>query len=697
MTHSAEANVVREFLKSVRARLSTIAALQGAAVGIAVVAIIVLVRWAHPLGIWPLFGLVVVAAGVAGAIRHLMHRDRIDRPALSAERAATNCHNLIVAAEELMRTPENASAAIAPIVFRQAAAMARPLNAATLFPIKRTGMLLGASVGVLALLLTVQNTDAAVIVGSTLGLASASTEISAITVTVDAPEYTGRAQRTLKDPARVEAIAGSRVKVSVSSNATSVELETLEGKQTLVAAGKGLWEGTVVANADGFIALQPTTSDGAGQRKLMGLSVTPDRMPRVRMPAPGKDMMFPDGNRSLAVSIEADDDLALATLKLKYTKVSGSGERFTFTEGEVPIQPSRTSATNWKAGVNWNLGSLNLEPGDMVVYRSVATDKRPGAPPSESDAFIAEIRAIGSEAAAGFAIDPDEERYALSQQMIIVKTERLLAKRATLSPEAFSEQAAEIAIEQRRVRAEFVFMMGGELADEPAPDADMTMLDEHEEAEAEGDILDGRGANLGRVALQRAIRAMSSASTLLIESNATDALVREKFALKELERAFSHTRIILRALTQQERLDMTRRMTGPLLEAGRDVHPVPVAAQNQRTLSLRKALAAIAELLGESESPRDLAQRATALAETVLRIDASSKALQDISAQLNRAAANFGRSRADAARALEESAVALTAILRAETNAAPGAAPSLNSEKLNGAFADALRGASSKR
>ena len=65
----------------------------------------------------------------------------------------------------------------------------------------------------------------------------------------------------------------------------------------------------------------------------------------------------------------------------------------------------------------------------MVVYRAAATDKRPGAPPSESDSYIAEILAPGSEAVAGFAIDQDQERYALSQQMIIVKTERLIAKR----------------------------------------------------------------------------------------------------------------------------------------------------------------------------------------------------------------------------------------------------------------------------
>lgn len=693
-----DAKFVREFLARVRVRLATIAALEGAAGGLLLIALIVLLRWGSPFRV-PVFiavGTLVIAIGVA--LRVVMSTARRRNSALTVEHAAPGCHNLIVAAHEIMLDSSKANTPIAPLVFRQAATVARPLDPARLFPIKRASMWLGGSVGLLALLLTARNSDAATVVGKAIGLPVASNGISQVSVRVDAPAYTERAQQTLRDPARIEAIAGSRITVTVQSSATSVELETLDGKQPLVASGKGTWTGTVVATTDGFIALQPANNGRAGSRKLMGLSVTADRLPRVKLTAPGKDMLFPDANRSLNVAIEADDDLALSTLRLRYTKVSGSGERFTFTEGEVPIQTSRTSSANWKSGANWNLATLNLEPGDMVVYRAVATDKRPGAPPSESDSYIAEIRAIGSEAAAGFAIDPDEERYALSQQMVIMKTERLIAKRASMSLEAFADEASLIAVEQRRVRAEFVFMMGGELADEPAPDADMTMLDEHEEAEAEGDILDGRGANLGRVALQRAIRAMSSASTLLIQSNAPEALARERIALRELERAFSHTRIILRALNVQERLDLSRRMTGPLVEAGRDVRPVPVAAATQRIISLRKSLAGVATLMNADESSSESAAQAAALAETVLRIDASSKPMQAIAAQLSDAAAAFNKSRqSDAVRSLEAGAVALTAVLRAEMLTSPDRPRSLGTDRLSGAFSDALRAAQQKR
>lgn len=692
MTQNSDARIVVDLLRRVRARLTTIAALEGAAIGLGVLAIVVLVQWTVPFRV-PVFvatGTVVVAIGVA--IRLVMSERRRKQSALELERVAPSCNNLIVAADELIAHPAKANASIAEIVFRQASVVARPLDVATLFPIRRAGMLLGGAVGVLALLLTARTTSGST-VAPAIGAGIASVEISQISISVESPAYTERAPKSFNNPARVDAIAGSRIRVEVTSGAQAVELETLDGKQALARGANGKFSGTISASADGFIALEPQNGTVKGTRKLVGLSVTEDRMPRVKVAAPGKDLMFPDGNRSLKLSLEADDDLALASLRLKYTKVSGSGERFTFVEGEVPIQTSRVSAASWKSAASWNLAPLNLEPGDMVVYRAVATDKRPGAMPSESDAYIAEVRAIGSDAAEGFAIDPDEERYALSQQMIISKTERLLAKRATISAEAFADEASQIAVEQRRVRAEFVFMMGGELADEPGPESDMTMLDEHEEAEGEADILDGRGANLGRIALVRAVRAMSNASTLLIQTNVGEALAREKTALTELERAFSHTRIILRALSVQERLDMTRRMTGPLLETGRLVSPLPEPVEAQRTVTLRRALAEVATLSAQADSSAGASAQASALAEMVLRVDASSKSLQEVSAMLSDAASALGKSRsADARRALDSAAVSLTAVLRAELVTAPSSARSLGEGRLSGAFNDAMRG-----
>ncbi|MGV3708790.1 MAG: hypothetical protein ACO1Q7_08110 [Gemmatimonas sp.] len=699
MSNSMDAQAVRDLLSRAQARLGTIAVVEGVAAGLAVASLLLLLRWNSPRSV--LVSLLIVAvciAAGAGAFWYL-RAERRKRAALEVERAAPQCHNLIISAHEILTAPGMVREGMAALVFRQASAAIRTLDVAVLFPITRAAQFAGAGAGALALVLVLQNTSLASQLKRSSAAVGALPSVDNLVVSVDAPAYAERKSQTLENPSRVEALADSRLSLRISGSATAVVVETVERKDTLRAGSNGEFSGSIVAATDGFVSIEPLMNGVAGTRRLVGLSVTQDGTPRVKLTAPGKDMIFPDVNRVLNVSTEAQDDIGLATLRLRYTKVSGSGEQFTFTEGEVPLQVVRDSAASWKGTVRWSLASLGLEPGDMVVYRAVATDKRPGSPVSESDSYIAEIRKAGSEAVEGFAVDPEEERYALSQQMIILKTERLLAKKATITQEAFAEEASAISVEQMRVRAEFVFMMGGELADNPEPDDDMTMLHEHEEAEAEGDILDGRGANRGRQALVRAIRTMSSAAQLLNVADAQPALVREKAALKDIEQAFSHTRIILRALSQAEKLDMSRRMTGPLLDAGRDVRALPVGEHSERLVALRRVLAGIAELASQSSpsalasaSPVASSQQASELAERVLRVDPSAKPLQSIAAQLNEAAAALGKANATAARAsLDKAAVALTETLRGDLVTAPASARSLSADRLNGALRDALR------
>lgn len=697
MSQQSDISLIRAFLERVSRRTTTIAAAEGAAAGLILLSLFVVLQWSAPTAAIVLAGAAVIAIGAGVFARLWMSRETRRNASLAVERVAPECHNLVVAADEILSHPGRVREPMANLVFHQAAQVVRVLDVSELFPAKRSASWLAGSVVLLLALLAVRTTSVAAVVSS-VASGTAVPSLSRVDVEVDAPAYSARKSQSLRDPARIEALAGSTIRISVESNASSVIIETLEGKDTLTSNGKQTFTGSVVATADGFVAIEPSNATGKGTRKLIGLSVTPDLAPRVKLVAPGKDMLFPDGNRSMNVSIEADDDLALASVRLKYTKVSGSGERFTFTEGEVPLQLTKTSDASWKGRVNWNLATLGLEAGDMVVYRAAAIDKRPGAPISESDSYIAEIKQIGSDAAAGFAIDPDQDKYALSQQMIIVKTERLIAKRASMTSEAFTNEAAEISIEQRRVRAEFVFMMGGELADEPGPDEDPNQLHEEAEAEGESDILDGRGANRGRIALVRAVRAMSSVVQLLNEGSVPEALPHAKTALKELEQAFSHTRIILRALSQQERLDLTRRMTGELMEAGRSVSAISVPEGSARVVALRSVLSNVAELLATNAPAPDASARTSALAERVLRVDASSKPLQAIAANLNSAAAAFGKSQADAARReLETAAVGITESLRKELLTAPAATSSFESERLNGALVDALRSARAKR
>ena len=690
-------NPLPEFLRRISRRLALIAITEGAAAGLTLAAIVAAVAWLgsgrilHALAA----GVILAATGIAARMT-MSHREPLG-VAMLVEQRAPGSRNIIVTAAELADRPVPMREDIRARVFRDAARATSALDPATLFPARRALLALGAGAMLWALALVLVSARPAASVDSA-PISVDAPSIVRVEVRITPPAYAGRPVQSLTDPARIEALAGSKIHLTVRGTAAALMIETIGDSQPIAPRATGTFEHELVADADGFIALEAAASDGrVGARRLIGLAVTPDRPPRVRVTAPGRDLFLAEASGALDVVIEADDDLALAALKLRYTKVSGSGERFTFIEGETPVSVTRADARRWTARGTLQLSALELGQGDVVVYRGVATDQRPGAVPVESDAFIIEITAPGAVPSEGFAADDEIDRNAVSQQMVILKTERLIARRASMTAEAFAEEARNLAAEQRRVRAEFVFMMGGELAEEIAPDATgISELHEHEEAEAGDDILAGRLANRGRIELVRAIRSMSQADAKLIAVDVAGALKDEQLALEHLQNAFSRTRYILRALTQRERLDLTRRLTGVLTDAGRDVRPLPVAALDPEVVALREALAGVAALAGGSMGESDAATaaaRASMLAQSVLRVDPSSDTLQAIATRIGEAGSALADRRAgDARTILGGAAVDLASVIRRRLVDAPAQPIPLDIRLLEGALGDALRG-----
>ncbi len=688
MAAPPDARALSAFLARTSRRLAWIAAAEGAAAGLFAATIAIALGWPRSSEAYAVAGLAFALAGAA--VRLLWQWRHNARAADVIEKRAPQCRNLLITAAEL-HAHERVAEPIVRAIYVSAARLVSQLDLGSLLPIRRATSALGG----LAILWTIVALTAAhptSVMARALGTAHANdATITGVDVVVTPPAYAGKRPQTLRDPSRVEVLAGSRVHVTIHARAAHVVVETLRARDSIAARNGDTFSADLLADADGYIAIEPHGANGAtGTRRLIGLSAAPDNAPRVRITAPGKDLFLRDAHRTLDLGVEAGDDIGLASLEVRYTKVTGSGERFTFTEGSLPITVTRADPRAWTARATWNLESLGLDPGDMVVYRAVATDHRPGAPPSESDSFIAEVLAPGGNAAPGFDVDPEQERYAVSQQMVILETERLSARKAQMPADDYASAAAEIAAEQRKVRAEFVFMMGGELAD--APDiGNMTEINEEAEANGEDDILAGRNANQGRVALVRAIRSMSRAAASLTSVDLSGALPHEKAALTQLERAFSHARIILRALTEHERLDLSRRLTGVLTDASRDTRPRAEPELEPRVAELRRVLADIATLAGGDSNDGG---RASALAERVLRIDPSSRELQHVAETLSRAATDLGRGRTtEARRSLDQSATAIAATLKGSLLDAPAGvgAQSVSLDVLGGALVDALR------
>jgi hypothetical protein len=700
---------VGETLDRAATRTRRIALLRGAAAGAIAATIALLGRFitatatddGRELAPEITSAIVLLPIAVGVAVAFLRSRGNRAHAAAMVERRAPHCRNLLITADELQRTDRSSAVApdVANLVSRQAAALARTIDVDALFPSQHAlrELAVASALLVAALVLPRAREELRAVTGSARAADGVPGDaISRIDVTVRPPAYAGGSAQRSTDPARVDALVDSRIRVAIRSGADSVRVTTADGPIPVRPASDGTFNAEFRVVGDGFIVVEAVDSVGARGRRLIGVTARRDNAPRVRVVTPARDLVLQNASQSIALMVEADDDLALSTLRLRYTKVSGSGERFTFEEGEVPLQITRRSARAWNARVNWNLSGLALTTGDMVVYRAVAADRRPGAAPSESDAFIAQLLSKEGDAAPGFAVDPDEERQALSQQMVILKTERLIARQRTIPPAALAEEARNLAVEQRRVRAEFVFMMGGELSEEVASENSMGDLDESHEAEAESDLSAGRLANQGRTALLAAIRAMSRASTALNSGDLATALPEERNAVAQLERAFSRSRYLLRALTQREQLDMTRRGTGALTDASRDLRPVAVADRNTRVVALRGALGDLVSIGGdlarsgtERGAAADISTRISATAERVLRTDPSAPALQKTAEFLALASRAVAAGRDDARMLLDRATGALSAVLRAEAGALSRGGASVEERRLVGALSDA--------
>jgi hypothetical protein len=682
-----ETAVLFGLLRAVRARLRARALALGVAAGLAVAAAAGLFGWPGSRGGLTAAGILLGLAGAAVSI--LISHRRTPSAAARIEEQLPASRNLVLTASELATMP--AVGRVHSLVLHQAVELVRDVEPSALVPLSGATLALFVTTAWWGLEIA-RGGQPLVPVTAVAAIASPGPTILGVDARVQPPEYAGRAPQMLRDPSRVEALVGSRLTLTIDARARALVVETATRRDTVARRGRAAFTIVIPVDGDGFISLEPLDSTRTGARRLIGLSAIVDAPPRVRITAPGKDIVLGDGNASLDVAIESDDDIGLASLALRYTKVSGSGERFTFAEGTAPIQITRTDARHWTASAHWSLRGLELGPGDMVVYRAVAADVRPQAPAVESDAYIAEVASPGGVAAPGFSLDPEQEKYAVSQQMVILKTERLVAKRATLSAEEYATQSAELAAEQRKVRSEFVFMLGGELADAPDVSASMTELNEEQEAESEQDILAGRNANAGHVALLRAIRAMSRAAASLTTAQPDSALPHERIALTSLEAAFSRARIILRALTTRERLDPTRRLTGTLSDAMTSARPADNSVIEARTAALRIALRDLAVVANQPMDARTAAGL-SAIALRVLQIDPSAKPLQDAAAKLDGAARDATASRSREARAaIDTAATAIASVARASLPIAPSTAPPIEDAVTAGGFADALRG-----
>jgi hypothetical protein len=615
-------------------------------------------------------------AGLVAAIAYVAWRWQDSRRrsiVAAAERRHPELRNLLITWNEISEGTLAVTPSARERVMAKAASRATSIDLARTVPATRlVRVVLVAAVAWSVVGLATWRRSSATRRGTVAASKQAPAEPLRLTATIQPPAYTGLAATTSTDPAQIDAVQGSALAIALDSAAANVAVEQNGTAASLVRDGDGRFTGRLTLTRTGYIVI--TAGDIS---RTIPVVVSPDRLPSVRVTVPGRDLVYAGGNPRISFDARATDDYGLRSLALHYTKVSGSGEQFEFKEGEIPLTLTRASAREWQGGAARSLDELDLKEGDMLVYRAVAADERPGDGSASSDAFFIEISKLGVAAGDAFTLPEEETRYALSQQMLIIKTERLHQRRAAMAAEELADAALNLAVEQRMIRAEFVFMLGGEVQDEEV------------EAEQSTELQEGRLRNRGQRDLRAATIAMSQAEKLLTGTNTAEALVAERAAVTALQRAFARDRYILRAFASRANLDPARRLTGDLKDASGWTRTRAPAPENRRAAQLQDVMAGLGAFLrdGASLGPA----RAAVLARQALAVDPESVALRRAATELQRLASTWATTTADARRRTVDAAAADVAAEAARVLADPpiqAAAPALA-----GPFADALRAA----
>jgi hypothetical protein len=615
-------------------------------------------------------------AGLVAAIAYIAWRwqdSRLRSVVEAAEQSHPELRNHLITWNEIAAGTLDVTPAARERVMVKAASRAKSIDPARVFPATRLAqVMVVAAVAWTVVGVANWRRSSATRSGPAASSAQATSAPLRVTATIQPPAYTGLAATTSIDPAQIDAVQGSTLTMALESPAADVTVEQNGTAASLARDPDGRLAGRLTLTRTGYMVIT-----AGGISRTIPIVVSPDTLPSVRITVPGRDLVYAGGNPRITFDARATDDYGLRSLALHYTKVSGSGEQFEFKEGEIPLIVTRSSRREWRGAAARSLDELELKDGDMLVYRAVAADERPGDASASSDAFFIEISKLGVAAGDAFTLPEEETRYALSQQMLIIKTERLHQRRASMPAEELADAALNLAVEQRMIRAEFVFMLGGEVQDEEV------------EAEQSTELQEGRLQNRGRRDLRAATIAMSQAEKLLTGTNTAEALVAERAAVTALQRAFARDRYILRALASRANLDPARRLTGDLKDASGWVRARSTAPEDRRAAQLQDVMAGLGAILRDESTLGP--SGAAVLARQTLGIDPESAALRRAATELQRLASTWATTSADARRKTVDAAAADVAAEAARVLAdSPIRA---TAPALAGPFADALRAA----
>ena len=255
---------------------------------------------------------------------------------------------------------------------------------------------------------------------------------SAVEVRLEPPSYSRRPPAVLTNPARIDALEGTRLTLVVTNPAGAVQVRFGERQLPVSQRSDGPAIDLTLVES-GYCAIESGHRETDREPvRLIAVTVTPDRAPTIRVERPGRDLLLPDAGLSLARR-SAADDFGLRRSSCGTRKCRARASSSSSTKERCPGHHARTAAAGKRA-------ASDLRPRPRARRRprlprsSRATSGRAIAGSPSSDTFFIEIAGPGQVALAGFELPPDRERYALSQQMIVLKLATPARARAHARP-----------------------------------------------------------------------------------------------------------------------------------------------------------------------------------------------------------------------------------------------------------------------
>lgn len=275
--------------------------------------------------------------------------------------------------------------------------------------------------------------------------------LAGIRAEVQPPAYSGIRASALDDPASIPALVGSRITLGGRIAGDLPVEASVAGREAAVAVDGAAWRTSFSMPSEPALVRL-----GAGDaERMVLLEPRPDSIPVVVLSAAVTDTVLREPEGIIRLEAEARDDFGLESGGWEWIVTSGGGEQFRArngTLGNTPLRGARTATLS----ATLDLTSLSVVPGDVVHVRASARDRNnvtgPGIGASETRTIrIARPDEYDSLTIEGAAPPPTDSAL-LSQRMLLMRTERLVARMASMPRQEVVDSSRSLAVDQATLR-----------------------------------------------------------------------------------------------------------------------------------------------------------------------------------------------------------------------------------------------------